>query len=245
MSDPFSLYVQAELPRRPTLLTTAYDGFDGDPNSGGAPTIVQNAPLGTFYLRLTGNVLYQKTSATPGTWQTVGTSGVASGSAKVFTVPTPVIADTTSVQAGYAANQGSNTFTGVTNPDVPRNLQVFFAAGWDGGDVTVVGTNQFSNALSEVFTTGSNVLRVGAKIFKTITSITKGSVGASSALASVGPENTLGIVGVLADTSNALLFANNVAIGGTLDAVNQAFTPQASQVPDGVLGYALLANVTG
>lgn len=75
MSDPFSTFVQTELPRRPTMLTQALTGFDGDPNTGSPPSIVANAPKGSFFLRETGFILYKKNSATAGTWEEVGSGG--------------------------------------------------------------------------------------------------------------------------------------------------------------------------
>lgn len=73
MSDPFSTFVQTELPRRPTMLTQAITGFDGDPNTGSPPSIVANAPKGSFFLRETGFRLYKKNTSSSGSWQEVGT----------------------------------------------------------------------------------------------------------------------------------------------------------------------------
>ena len=42
--------------------------FDGDPNSGGAPLILQNAAVGTFYLRETPIEIYRKLSPGSTTW---------------------------------------------------------------------------------------------------------------------------------------------------------------------------------
>jgi hypothetical protein len=69
MSD-FETFVALELPRRPTLLTVVITGFDGDPNDGGAPAIISDAPVGTFYLRETPVILYQK--QTPSAYTPVG-----------------------------------------------------------------------------------------------------------------------------------------------------------------------------
>jgi hypothetical protein len=77
VSTPFEDFVTVELPVRAAMLTLARCGYDGDPNGGGAPAMVANAPIGTMYLRQTGNLLYQKTSASPGTWIRVGTSSIS------------------------------------------------------------------------------------------------------------------------------------------------------------------------
>lgn len=57
----FETFVNTELPRRPTLLTSdaGSANYDGDPNDGAAPVIFQLAPKGTLYLRDTPVELYQ------------------------------------------------------------------------------------------------------------------------------------------------------------------------------------------
>lgn len=49
MATPFEEFVNRELPRRSAHLTLAITGYDGDPNGGGAPSIIQSAPLGTWF----------------------------------------------------------------------------------------------------------------------------------------------------------------------------------------------------
>jgi hypothetical protein len=71
----FTDFVTIELPLRPVLLTSGNTGYDGDPNDGGVPPVLSNSPLGTLYLRASTGVLYQKQSATPGTWLMVGGGG--------------------------------------------------------------------------------------------------------------------------------------------------------------------------
>jgi len=70
----FETFIGSELPLRPAMLTQEVCGYSGDPNSGGAPSIVANAPKGTFYLRETDYALWKKTSPSPGTWSVVATS---------------------------------------------------------------------------------------------------------------------------------------------------------------------------
>lgn len=244
MGTPFENFVTLELPKRPTMLTSANAVYDGDPNDGSAPDVIDGAPVGTFYLRAGTSGLYQKTTTSAGSWVAVGAgAGGPSVWAKAFIVAAPTASLLNNVHAGHAASAG-NTFSGSpTSPDVPRSLQVEMATGWDGGDVTVTGTNQFDLAVSEVFTTGSNVIRTGVKVFKTVTSIAKATVGASGAIATVGTGDKLGIVGVLSSATGGILFTNNGAIPATLDITYQGFTP--SVVADGVFIYALFANVTG
>lgn len=108
---------------------------------------------------------------------------------------TPSADNVAGVHAGHAAS-GANAFPGpFTSPDVPRTLQLTFGVGWDGGDVTVVGTDQFDAALSELFTSpgAGGGLVTGSKAFKTVTSATKASVGASGATCSIGRYHGLGV----------------------------------------------------
>lgn len=108
-----------------------------------------------------------------------------------------------------------NTFPGpFTNPAVARNLRVTMAANWDGGDVTVHGTNKFDAAISETFLAGSGVIRVGSKAFKTVTSATKSLYGTHlTAAASIGTGDTIGIG---FDVVDAVGFAY---VGTTIEAV--------------------------
>lgn len=65
----FEDFVNLELPRRSAFLTVAIAGFDGDPNSGGAPALLQGAPTGTWYLRETPvRVFYRKVNSGATDW---------------------------------------------------------------------------------------------------------------------------------------------------------------------------------
>jgi hypothetical protein len=130
-----------------------------------------------------------------------------------------------------------NAFT-VVSPASSRNLRVTMAAGWDGGDVTVVGTDQSGAAQSEVFATGSGVVRVGAKVFATTHSASKASAGLTLNTASIGTGDKLG-AGF--DPTGSLLFAGGVSEAMTADATNMAFTP--TTVPNGAVAYTLMKNV--
>lgn len=160
---------------------------------------------------------------------------------RVFSVLMPVAADTSGVHAAYAASGAALAFPGpLTQPGHPRSLRVTFDSGWDGGNVTVIGTNQFDEAISETFNTAPGSTVEGAKAFKTVTSITKQAVGVTANAASVGVGDKLGIYGKLSDEFNAQLFANNVACGATLNATYHTFIPEL--LPDGSTNYTLIAN---
>lgn len=179
-----------------------------------------------------------------GALPTANTTGhliVAAGYAKLFLLSAPAAANLTGVHAALAAT-AANLFPGpITNPPIIRNLVVDFSAGWDGGNVTIVGTDQFSDApVTEVFAAVPATTVVGLKIFRTVFSITKGIIG-TAGTASVGVGGKLGIQGKLLNTADALLFANNVIEAATLDATFNGYVPTTA--PNGAVNFMLLANV--
>lgn len=123
MATPYETFVNRELPRRPVMLTVDLTGYDGDPNSLSAPSIVQDAPKGTFYLRDSTGVLYQKGYNDPGTYRVVGGSGpvpgldrfynraligIKDGVNTIFLTPDNFIADTECIYKG-----GMRLFRGI------------------------------------------------------------------------------------------------------------------------------------
>lgn len=60
-----------------------------------------------------------------------------------------------------------------TNPTVPSRLSVTFTALWDGGDVTVTGTDVTGVVQSEVFADVAGTTVQGTKVFATVTGATK------------------------------------------------------------------------
>lgn len=87
----FEDFVNLELPRRSAMLTKAITLYDNNPNLGGAPALLQNAPLGTWFYEETANVWWRKREATPATWVNMNPSG-GGGFTKVeeFFTPTPL-----------------------------------------------------------------------------------------------------------------------------------------------------------
>lgn len=53
--------VAVAVPSGSTLLTKAITGYDADPNLGGAPSIIQNAVLGTWFREETAAKWWRKT----------------------------------------------------------------------------------------------------------------------------------------------------------------------------------------
>ncbi|MCK6529701.1 hypothetical protein L6R50_19820 [Myxococcota bacterium] len=146
---------------------------------------------------------------------------------------TPAAPDTTSVHAAFAGNDAANDFPGpFANPDVPRAVQIAFAAGWDGGNVTVNGTDQFDQAVNEVIVANPGATVVGTKVFKTVTSASKGAVGANAAGASIGRASKLGVGSAAVPRVKDFntrgvgeLSVDGITEASTWDGTNSAVTP--------------------
>lgn len=65
----FEDFVNLELPRRSAHLTKTITDWDADPNDGGAPAVVKNAPLGAWFREETAGVWWRKTE---GVWEAAG-----------------------------------------------------------------------------------------------------------------------------------------------------------------------------
>jgi hypothetical protein len=159
---------------------------------------------------------------------------------KMFVITDPAAKDDDVVHAIYDDVDGD--FPGpFTNPDKPRNLRVTLAAGWDGGDVEVTGTDQYDDPVSETFLAGSGVVRTGVKIFKTVTAATKSiPAGVTGNGASIGTGDKLGVVGDIAGPTGVLLVGvtpEAVVVDDTYD----AFTPTSA--PDGAKDFTLITNI--
>lgn len=170
-------------------------------------------------------------------------SPVTAGSAayaKLFIIEAPDAADVDVVHALIDTTAITNTTTGFTNPDVPRNLTVTKSASWDGGTVTVEGTDQYDNAISEVFPDLTDGIEVGEKIFKTVTASRHSIALAGGNGYSIGVGDKLGVVGDIAAAEGVLL-VDGVFEAATVDATYDGFTP--TTVPDAAVTYQFTANV--
>lgn len=166
------------------------------------------------------------------------TTAAANG-ARLLSIGPVAAKSATDVHALY--DNTSAAFPGpFTNPDVPRNLRVTMSASWDGGDVTVTGTNQFGAAVSETFATGSGVVRVGTKIFKTVTGATKATpAGVGGSGASIGTGDLIGVAAHLDDTVGLAW------VGTTIEAVTLEATYHSASftTTPAATTYKLLANI--
>ena len=160
--------------------------------------------------------------------------------AKVFTVTNPATASATAVHAAHNAELENNFPGPFTNPDVPRNITATFHATWDGGDVTVVGTDALGRAQTEVLSSNPGATEAGVKIFAPVTSATKDTEGVAPAGASLGTGPVLGVAADITDTSGMLMVgATPEAV--TIDATNDSFAPTSA--PNGARDYTVLLNV--
>jgi hypothetical protein len=90
------------------------------------------------------------------------------------------------------ANSASNSFTGVSSPNTCRQLWVTASANWDGGGITLNGTDCSGFAISQtVFPLGSS--SPTSRPWLTLTSATKATVGTTTGTATIGPADGLGI----------------------------------------------------
>jgi hypothetical protein len=170
---------------------------------------------------------------------TLAPSGEAS-LLKLFVLTDVDAKGTNEVHALYDGTDATTT-TGFTNPDVPRNLRVVKASTWDGGTLSVTGTDQYDDPVTESFPATGAGTEVGVKIFKTVTSFTKGTpAGVTGAGVSIGTGDKLGIVGNI-DTAIGTLRVGTTAEAVTVDATYDAFTP--TTVPDGAVDYTFATNI--
>ncbi len=162
----------------------------------------------------------------------------ASSVARLVSVGPVAAKSATDVHALY--DDTTAAFPGpFTDPDVPRNLRVTMSAGWDGGSVTVSGTDQFDASISEVFATGDGVVRVGVKVFKTVTGAVKGTpAGVTGNGASIGTGDTVGLPMALSDEVG-LGFVTATPEAITLDDTYSSFVPATTP---SATTYLVLAN---
>jgi hypothetical protein len=133
---------------------------------------------------------------------------------------------------------------GFVQPDVPRSLYVVFGADWDGGDITITGTDQFDAVKVETFAANPGDATIGTGIFKTVVSAeyTGDGVGTHATnVAAIYTDVKIGLTVVPLTGSPVLLTADGVGEAVVFDAVENAFTPTTS--PDGSVVFVLTFNL--
>lgn len=148
-----------------------------------------------------------------------------------------------------AANSGTNTFSGVVNPDVCRGITYSTQAGWDGGALTWQGTDCDGQAIS--YNTGvlsGATSAVTLFPFKTITNVQKSNVGASAATASLVTATYLGLTGLWGKriNSNDCIITINAVLGNAGAIVSnpaQGAQVSPSTTPNGARNYVIVCGI--
>jgi len=140
---------------------------------------------------------------------------------------TAVLAATNTVAAGTTITSG------ITNPDVPRNLTITTGgttANIAAGDVVITGTNVEGKVIAESFAMADNLngAVTGNLAFKTVTSVRFPAADGTGATISVGTGAKLGINHRLMPNVSSVVVIQDTAIDGTNPA-NQA-APSATTI---------------
>lgn len=101
-------------------------------------------------------------------------SPIAGAHASLFSeaVGSPAVGATAAVRAAYTLGAtAADVTSGITDPDVPRNLTITGNAGGIAGDVVITGTDYEGVTLTETIALSGTSTVVGSKAFKTVTSI--------------------------------------------------------------------------
>jgi hypothetical protein len=128
-----------------------------------------------------GQVLKSAGVGTAPAWGAIGGSTASTAAAALAVFAAPAAAGV-NVHAAISSDNAAPVTTGLTNPAIPRTLQVVFTALWDGGDVTIIGTDQFDAAVTETILNIPGSTAEGVKVFKTVTSISNSLTGAGGGL---------------------------------------------------------------
>jgi hypothetical protein len=144
------------------------------------------------------------------------------------------------VHAAVAGN-AALAFPGpFTSPATPRAVSVLFAAGWTGGNVTVVGIDQFGRAQTETITASAGATVEGTKIFKTVSSAAHTAAGDANAC-TLQTGLLIGIPVPLLGAWGIQLIAGVAAQPTAWNATVHAF--QSASAPDGSKDYTIIVPV--
>lgn len=147
------------------------------------------------------------------------------------------VASATAVLGATATVVAGRTITtGITNPDVPRNLTITTGgttADIAAGDVVITGTNVEGATITERFTMADNLNGsvTGNKAFKTVTRVVFPAADNTGATISVGTGAKLGLNHRLVPNSTSIVVIQDTAIDGTNPTIQAA--PSASSVHGG------------
>lgn len=166
----------------------------------------------------------------------VGT--ITNMSAVKYTVA-PTVGSATATKAAFALTDAAQTgiTVGITNPDVPRIVTVKGNASGITGNVVVHGTNINGEVISDTIALNGSTEVVGAKAFKTVTSIDyPAETNAGTDTVSIGRGVKIGFPAIISNTG--LVIAKN--FDGSVD----AGTVTASTTVEGSV-YAVAGTMNG
>lgn len=155
--------------------------------------------------------------------------------ATIATFPAPDAAGV-NVHAAIPADNAAPITTVLTNPVIPRTLQYVFTAGWNGGDPTTLGTDQFGAAISETVSNVAGSTVQGSKVFATVTSISNGLVGTVTETLTVQTGPKLGL-SVLPAAPGALATVDGVLTSAQLNTTYGSVN--FGTAPDGLGNYVM------
>lgn len=149
------------------------------------------------------------------------------------------------VHALYATGVNVN-FPGAFNAiDVPRNIKIVCDNLYDGGDITIDGTDIDDNVIQEILTPlGGGGTTLGTKVFKTVTAATQAALGAGGVSASIGTGNKLGLS--KAPTAiNGVLAVDGINEVGTWDDTADSWGVTPTNIPNGARLYVATYETLG
>jgi hypothetical protein len=165
---------------------------------------------------------------------------------RTTTITAPALGTTTAVHAAVTDNGGTQTITtGITNPDVPRNVTA--TAGGTAADikaisVTVTGTDAAGAPLTEilpVFTVNTAGTVVGSVAFKTVTSISIPAHDDVGATTSIGTGAKLGLGTKLSRDTIV-----NSYLGGTRESTRSTVVVSSSAIKSNLVTLNSALNAT-
>lgn len=154
-------------------------------------------------------------------------------------VVAPALGSATATKVAFALTDAAQTgiTAGITNPDVPRIVTVKGNASGISGDVVVHGTNINGEVISDTIALNGSTEVVGAKAFKTVTSIDyPAETNAGTDTVSIGRGVKIGFPAIISNTG--LVIAKN--FDGSVD----AGTVTASTTVEGSV-YAVAGTMNG
>lgn len=122
----------------------------------------------------------------------------------------------TAIHAAVQESAAVGSFTSITQPDVPRLLNATFQAGWQGGDITITGTDANGGYQIEVIADVAGSTVAGTKVFKTVISIEKELVAGTTDTVTIGTSGQANYYSGVFDPVNAASVGLEFATTGTL-----------------------------